>query len=82
MPAFSPYHRHPWYVRYGAAVVFSAAALTVTIALAQFRPSAETPVFLLAVALAAWFGGAGPALLATLLTGLSLDYFVFGPDFG
>lgn len=75
-------HPYPWYVRYGAAVAFSAAALTITIALTPFRPSAETPVFLLAVALAAWFGGSGPALLATLLTGLSLDYFVFGPRYG
>lgn len=74
--------RRPWYLRYGAAVVFSAAALTLTVALAPFRPSAETPVFLLAVALAAWFGGAGPALVATLLTSFSLDYFVFGPRYG
>ncbi|HEU5335485.1 MAG TPA: ATP-binding protein, partial [Terriglobales bacterium] len=82
MRVLSPSHPRPWYLRYGAAVVFSAAALTITVALAPFRPSAETPVFLLAVALAAWFGGAGPALLATLLTGVSLDYFVFGPRYG
>lgn len=74
--------RRPWYLRYGAAAVFSASALTLTVALAPFRPSAETPVFLLAVALTAWFGGAGPALLATLLTTLSLDYFVFPVRYG
>lgn len=82
MRALTAFHRRPWYLRYGAAIVFSAAALTLTIALSPFRPSAETPVFLLAVALTAWFGGAGPALLATLLTSVSLDYFVFSPRYG
>jgi len=74
--------RRSWHLRYGAGIVFSGAALAITMALASFRPSAETPVFLLAVALSAWFGGAGPALLATLLTALSLDYFVFGIHHG
>src|SRR5438552_3231005 len=69
--------RRPWYVRYGAAVALTAAGLGATLALAPLRPSAETPIFLLAVAVAAWFGGAGPALLATVLSAVSLDYFVF-----
>ncbi|HZR30706.1 MAG TPA: ATP-binding protein [Terriglobales bacterium] len=71
-----------WYVRYGAAVALSGAALGVTMLLAPLRPSAETPAFLLAVAGAAWFGGAGPALLATVLSAVSLDVYVFPPRLG
>jgi PAS domain S-box-containing protein len=68
---------HSAYVRYGAAVLVTAVTLLLTIVLARFRPSAETPGFLLAVALAAWFGGVGPAVLATLLSAMCLDVYVF-----
>src|SRR5579871_1057986 len=76
-------HRSAFF-RYGAAVVVPGIALLATIALASFRPSAETPVFLLAVAVVAWYGGAGPALLCTFLSALCLDLYVFPPkvEFG
>ena len=67
------------YFRYGAAVVVTGIALLATIVLSRFRPSAETPAFLLAVAVVAWYGGAGPALLCTALSALCLDLYVFPP---
>jgi two-component system, cell cycle sensor histidine kinase and response regulator CckA len=68
---------HHVYLRYGAAVLTTLIALLLTLLLSRFRPSAETPAFLLAVAVTAWFGGAGPALLATLLSAACVDFFVF-----
>lgn len=65
--------------RYGIAVIVTGIALVATIALARFRPSAETPVFVLAVAVVAWYGGAGPAVLCTVLSALCLDLYVFPP---
>ncbi len=71
-------HRSP-YFRYGVAVAVTGVAFLATIALARFRPSAETPAFLLAVAVVAWYGGAGPALLCTVLSAVCLDLYVFPP---
>ena len=71
-------HRSP-YFRYGAAVAVTGVTLLATIALSPFRPSAETPAFLLAVAVVAWYGGAGPAVLCTFLSALCLDFYVFPP---
>ncbi|HKC71501.1 MAG TPA: DUF4118 domain-containing protein, partial [Terriglobales bacterium] len=71
-------HRSP-YFRYGAAVAVTGVTLLATIALSRFRPSAETPAFLLAVAVVAWYGGAGPAVLCTVLSALCLDFYVFPP---
>jgi PAS domain S-box-containing protein len=70
------------FLRYSAAVLLSGAALAITLGLSRYRPSAETPLFLLAVGVAAWLGGAGPAFVAALLCALSLDYFVFPVKFG
>ena len=39
----------------------------------------EVPLFLFAVALAAWYAGPGPAVLTPLLLCLSLDYFFLEP---
>jgi K+-sensing histidine kinase KdpD len=39
----------------------------------------EVPLFLFAVALAAWYAGPGPAVLTLLLLCLSLDYFFLEP---
>jgi len=67
----------PAYLRYGAAVLVTGLALLLTVLLSRFHPSAETPAFLLAVALAEWFGGVGPAIVATLLSAMCLDLYVF-----
>lgn len=39
----------------------------------------EVPFFLFAVALSAWYGGPGPAVLALLLSTLTFDYFFLIP---
>jgi PAS domain S-box-containing protein len=71
-------HRSAFF-RYAIAVIVPGIALLATVALAPFRPSAETPVFVLAVGVVAWYGGAGPALLCTVLSALCLDVYVFPP---
>jgi PAS domain S-box-containing protein len=61
--------------RYGVAVLSVACALTLKLAFGQTF-SQETPFLLLftAVAVSAWFGGLGPAIVSTLLAALGTDY--------
>jgi PAS domain S-box-containing protein len=60
--------------RYGLAVISVAAALVVTLSFGRGF-DVRGALFLTAVALAAWFGGMGPGLVALLLSILSLGYF-------
>jgi PAS domain S-box-containing protein len=65
---------------YGLAVLSVAAALGAALLLARLHlRDVEVPLFLFAVALAAWYGGPGPALLALLFACLSFDYFFTEP---
>ena len=67
--------------RYGAALGLVALA---TVATAGVRPVIETytvNVYIVAIALAAWYGGLGPGLLATALSAIALDYFFAPPYF-
>src|SRR5215831_432785 len=67
---------------YGLAVLSVAAALGVALLLARLHlRDAEVPLFLFAVALAAWYGGPGPAWLALLLACLCFDYFFTEPPY-
>jgi PAS domain S-box-containing protein len=66
--------------RYGLAV----ASVTIALAIAFFLEHHEfhrgaLPLFLLAVALSAWYGGVGPAMLAIVLSILSFDYYFAPP---
>jgi PAS domain S-box-containing protein len=65
---------------YGLAVLSVCLALGIALILArlQFR-DVEVPLLLFAVALAAWFGGVGAAVVALLLACLSFDYFFTAP---
>jgi PAS domain S-box-containing protein len=68
-------------LRYGLAV----ASVAIAVAIADILEHHEfhrgaIPLFLFAVALSAWYGGVGPAMLATVLSTLSFDYF-FAPPF-
>src|SRR5580704_754377 len=67
--------------RYGFAVAWVAIALAIAFFLEhhEFHRGA-LPLFLLAVALSAWYGGVGPAMLAIVLSILSFDYY-FAPPF-
>jgi K+-sensing histidine kinase KdpD len=66
--------------RYGIAVLSVCIALTAALILgrSKFR-DAEVPLFLFAVALAAWYGGPGPAVMAVLLATGFFAYFFTEP---
>jgi PAS domain S-box-containing protein len=66
--------------RYGLAVLSVSAALGGALLLERFYfRDVEVPLFLFAVAVAAWYGGAGAAVLALLLSCVSFDYFFIKP---
>jgi PAS domain S-box-containing protein len=66
--------------RYGLAVFSVFVALGGALLLERFPfRDVEVPLFLFAVAVAAWYGGAGPAVLALLLSCVSFDYFFVEP---
>ncbi len=70
---------HPAWRRCGAAIVVVGVACVLSVV---FRPwLGQTPLapFLGAVALAAWYGGLGPALLATALSLVGIDVFTVEP---
>ena len=66
--------------RYGAAVLLVAAALLLTLFLWTFIKTFAAPLFLLAIIVSAWYGGMGAGLLATILSGILLDYVFFSPS--
>jgi PAS domain S-box-containing protein len=66
--------------RYGLAVLSVSVALGWALFLARFQfRDVEVPLFLFAVAVAAWYGGAGAAVLSLLLSCVSFDYFFVEP---
>jgi len=69
----------PWLVRYAVAVGATLLALAVTIPLAPYLERVIFVLFWPAVISAAWFGGVGPAVLASALSVLLVDYFLLGP---
>jgi PAS domain S-box-containing protein len=67
-------------VGYLVAVLVTAAAAGVTQVLRLLVPAPSvTPLFILAVAIAALFGGIGPGALASLLSALALSYWFLQP---
>ena len=67
-------------LRYAVAVLAVAAAVVVGLLLDRFLHTAPfVSLFLCAVLLAAWLGGAGPGLLATGLSILTFDYYFIPP---
>ena len=71
---------HSPILRYGFSVVSVAIALGVAFALQhyQFR-DVELPVLTVAIALTTWYAGAGPSVLAVLLSSACFDYFFTEP---
>jgi len=66
--------------RYGLAVLSVCVALGGALLLQRFNfRNAEVPLLLFAVAVAAWFGGVGSAVLALLLSCIGFDYFFVEP---
>jgi signal transduction histidine kinase len=69
-------------LRYGLSVVCVAIALGLALTLRyyQFR-DVELPVFTLVVAIATWYGGIGPSVLATVLCTTCFNYFFVEPTY-
>src|SRR5215470_6192776 len=66
-------------LRYGAAVLAFGAALFLTKILWPLIDPASTPLFFAAVMVAAFYGGLGPGLLATVLSTWAVDFFFIPP---
>jgi K+-sensing histidine kinase KdpD len=67
-------------LRYGFSVVSVAMALAVAFALQHFQfRDVELPVLTLAIAFTTWYAGAGPSVLAVLLSSACFDYFFTEP---
>ena len=66
-------------MRYGVAVGATLLALALTYAFAPYLQRVIFVLFWPAVIGAAWFGGMGPAILASTLSVLAVDYFLLGP---
>lgn len=63
--------------RYGLAVIAVAIALAIKLALAHFNLQYPlTTSFLAAIAIAFWYGGTGPGILAVVLSSAAFGYFV------
>src|SRR5215472_13581027 len=65
--------------RYGLAVLSVSVALGGALLLDRLHFPGLVSPFLLALAVAAWYGGTGAALLALLLSCISFAYFFLGP---
>ena len=77
----SPQSSRPFLLRYGCAVAGVAAATWLRLLLDPVLGDRIIPFppLLLAILLAAWYGGVGPSLLAVVLGAVSADYFLFQP---
>jgi C4-dicarboxylate-specific signal transduction histidine kinase len=64
---------------YGIAVLSVTGALIISRSQALHLESAPVSLFLCAVMLSSWFGGAGPGLLATTLSSLAFYYYFLPP---
>ena len=67
-------------LRYGLSIVCVAIALglSLTLQYLQFR-DVEAPLFALSIAIATWYAGTGPSVLAILLSTAFFDYFFTEP---
>src|SRR3989454_9905407 len=81
MPSSNPllWPRPPVIWSYGIAVLSVTAALIISRWPALHLQDAPVSLFLCAVMLGAWFGGAGPGLLATALSAFAFYYYFLPP---
>jgi PAS domain S-box-containing protein len=68
-------------LRYGVAILASVIAIAISVALDPLLAGQPFQVMLAAVLISAWFGGLWPALLATALNAIVLDYFFLAPRY-
>jgi len=71
---------HSPILRYGFSVVSVGIALGLAFALQYYKfRDVELPVLTVAIALTTWYAGAGPSVLAVLLSAVCFDYFFTEP---
>ena len=68
-------------IRYGTGVLLPWMALLVALLLWPVIKPFAMPLFLTAIVISAWQGGKGPGLIATLMSGLILDYVFITPQY-
>ena len=67
-------------LRYGLALLSVSVALGASLLLERFHfHNVADPLFLTAIAIAVWYAGIGPAILAVVLSGLADTYFFIEP---
>ena len=67
-------------LRYGLAALSVSLALGAALLLERFHfRNVADPLFLFAIAIAVWYAGIGPAILAVILSGLADTYFFIAP---
>jgi K+-sensing histidine kinase KdpD len=70
---------HPALLRFGIAVGSVAVALQSALLLKPILAATPDAPFFAAVAVASWYGGLLPGLLATVMSALAVDYFLVPP---
>jgi len=68
-------------IRYGGATLTVALALLITLVIWPLVRPTSTPLFLVAIVITAWRGGRGPGFLATILSGVAIDYLFIVPQY-
>lgn len=68
-------------VRYAIALSSVVLALGITLFVWRLVRPPVAPLFLAAIVITSWFVGRGPAIIATLLSGLVIDYFFISPQY-
>ena len=71
------YHsRAPLWARYGAALLFTVLALSLTMMVPTLRDRAMFMLFVTAVSMSAWYGGLGPALVSIVIASCASAFFL------
>ncbi|WP_263354634.1 sensor histidine kinase [Acidicapsa acidisoli] len=69
-------------LRYGLAVTSFVIVLSLALLAQRYGfHNVEVPLFLFAIAVTVWYAGAGPAILAVVLSSLAFDYFFTEPRY-
>ncbi len=67
------------FLRYGLAIGLSSVVLLVTVFAPHLATESVYILALAAIVFTAWYGGRGPGWLATLVSALTIDYFLIHP---
>jgi signal transduction histidine kinase len=71
----------PFLIRYGTGALSPALALILALLLWPVIKPFAMPLFLSAIVISAWQGGKGPGLVATLVSGVIIDYVFIPPQY-